>query len=72
MFATLYLIETNQESPIYERLSHSPDLFTDDELRWLMRMYEGRKPKGRNAQIPAKAYLIWEKRHPSPTGKEHA
>lgn len=52
---------------IFERLDHYPESFTDDELNMILRVYSHSPAKGRNAQIPAKAFLILEKRKASPT-----
>ncbi len=56
------VIESDRDTPIYNRLRNSPSSFTDQELRWIMRMYEGRQPRGRNAQLPAMAFLVLESR----------
>ncbi len=58
----MMFIEHNKDGPIYERLRSSPASFTDQELRWIMKMFEGRRPRGRNAQLPAMAFMILESR----------
>lgn len=52
--------------PLLERLDKYPETVPDDHLHMLMQNTNGR---GRNAQIPAKAFLIWDKRHSPTKGK---
>lgn len=55
---------------IFERLEKHPETYEDWELIWLMERYEGRSPKGRNARIPAQAFLILEQRRSDDYTKE--
>lgn len=52
----------HQDLNIHERLEKFPDDFTTEELEMLLRVYSHSPAKGRNAQIPARAFLILEKR----------
>jgi hypothetical protein len=56
---------SGEELGIFERLEKRPDSFTDEQLEMLLRVYSHSPAKGRNAQIPAKAFLILEKRKSS-------
>lgn len=47
---------------IVDRLERYPDSFTTEELEFLLKVYSHSPAKGRNAQIPAKAFLILEGR----------
>lgn len=58
------------EMSIFDRLTASPQEFTDAQLEQIMRMYEGRQPSIAPARLPALAFVEYERRHrrlPSPT-----
>jgi hypothetical protein len=55
---------------VFERLEKYPDSYTDEQLRELTSHYEGQHPRGRNARIPAMAFLILEEREKNRYTKE--
>lgn len=55
------LPQNDQEPTLLERLDQHPETISDEMLIFLMKTHE--KSRGKNASIPAKCLMIWDKRH---------